>query len=53
MEGFINFTDVQVQSSILCNIFGVGFLCGAFVCDGMFYTVKFLIKKIRANRSHE
>lgn len=46
-DGFINFTDVQVSSSLIANFVFAGFALGALFADGTYFAVKFLIKKLK------
>lgn len=47
MDGFVGFTDVQVADSILFSATFCGFCIGIFISDGLYYGIKFLLKKLR------
>lgn len=53
LEGFIGFTDVQVQSSIICNCMFLGFVLGALFADGTYFVVKYIIRRIKKKGAND
>lgn len=51
MEGFVNFSDVQVAGSILFGATFIGFALGALFSDGTYHFFKWL--RNRRNKNND
>ena len=51
MEGFVGFSDVQVESSILFVATFIGFALGAMFSDGMYHLFKWLRNRRNKNNA--